>query len=347
MFNKKIVFLIAMFCASCGSGEIVTLSTPTPNFVTATLPSTIAPLPSQTALPPTLVPTSNPIQGNTTTQVNVRKQTNTASDTLGVIPAFSNLQIIGKESTGNWYQVVYEGQAGWVRTEFVQVDDSVEIQVVGLETATPVGMSGVVKSGINVRSGAGKDFESIGVLTQKDVVWITAKNEGNAWAQIEFNGKVGWVALEFLETDAIDNLPVVAENIVEVTPSLTVENPVVVVQVAYQDNDTMQTPFAKTFFTEAKIFQITNDVSTPQGDFEDWIEFSSYTSKTVIEISCSGSGLQLELWQAGEVKEELSNPCGNVYFLDIEVNKSYFLRIFQPTSNDAVYASYLIKLSAN
>lgn len=338
------ITLISIVCVSCSSIEAAPPSASTPSFVTATLPSTFAPAPSHTALPPSLVPTSNPIQGNTTTQVNIRAETNTASETLGVIPAFSNIQIIGKESTGNWYQIIYESGIGWVRSEFVQVDASAEINVVGIESSSPIGMSGVVKSGINVRSGAGKDFESIGVLTQNDVVWITAKDESNAWAQIEFIGKVGWVALEFLQIETIENLPVISIEIpLELTPLVITELPTASTQIAFQDGDSIQTPFAKTFFTEGKTLQVTNQVSAPQGDNEDWMEFSAFTPKIIIETSCSDAGLQLELWQSGVAVEQFSTPCEDIYFLSVLANESYTLRIFQESG----YTSYRLKIKTN
>ncbi|MBL8092486.1 MAG: SH3 domain-containing protein, partial [Anaerolineales bacterium] len=137
MYLKRMVALISIFCISCGSVDVAPLSTSTPNFVTATLPPTSAPLPTQTLPPPSPIPTNQPIEGRTTTQINVRVETTTASASLGVVPAFSTIQIIGKESSGNWYQVIYENGIGWVRAEFVQVDASAEIQVVGIESGVP------------------------------------------------------------------------------------------------------------------------------------------------------------------------------------------------------------------
>jgi uncharacterized protein YraI len=344
VYRKRLIALITLFCVSCGSVEVAPPSTNTPSFVTATLPPTSAPLPTQTLPPPSPIPTNAPIQGTTTTQVNVRTETNTASESLGVIPAFAPIQIIGKESTGNWMQIIYENRVGWVRAEFVQVDASVEIQVVGLESGGPVGRSGVVTSGINVRSGAGTQFESIGVLTQNDVVLVIGKSESGAWMQIQFIGETGWVASEFLQIENIEEVPVI--NVIENTPVSPVinETPSVLNKIALQDNDSLQAPLAKMVLTENKIWQITGDVSSPQGDVEDWVEFSSVKSNMLIELICDGNRLSMEVWQAGSAIESFSSPCNNKTHLNFSANKSYTLRIFQPSTSENSYTNYRISL---
>lgn len=340
---KHLVILITLFSTACNSMDVESIATNTPNFVTATLPPTFAPLPTQTLLPPSAVPTNPPIEGTTTTQINVRAETTTASASLGVVPAFSNVQIIGKESTENWFQVMYENQIGWVRAEFVQVDSSDNISVVEIESGGRPGRSGVVISGINVRSGAGINFESIGVLTQKDVVIVFGKDSSGKWLQIYFVDVLGWVASEFLQVENVEEIPVIESA--QATP--TVEAPSAVFQVAVLDGDTIESPLLKTVLIENRILQITGEVSTPQGDSEDWVEFSSEAEKFVIEISCSDEGLQLELWQNGIVWRQFSTPCNNLLFVKISVNTSYTLRIFQLLTSGNQYTSYRLKIKVS
>lgn len=337
-----------MLCIACNAVEVESVSTSVPSFVTATLPATNAPQPTVTALPPSPVPTNSPVQGTTTTQVNVRSQTNTASESLGVIPAFSPIQIIGKESSGNWYKVIFEIEVGWVRAEFVQVDTSVEIQTVWIESDSPTGRSGVVISGINVRNGAGTQFESIGVLTPKDVVVITGKDTNNAWVQIKFVGEVGWVSTEFLQIENINEIPIVGvpptQN-VEITPIVeaTTSSPF---QIAQSDNDSIQVPLFN-LVLEDTTFQITGDVSSPNGDTEDWIQISSIQDKIFIEISCTTNELQLELRQAENVLEQFTNICGKSLLFNVSVNQNYALQIFQANSNEPQYTKYLLKIKGS
>ena len=343
-FKKLFIFFIVILCAGCGSVEIESSTTSTPNFVTATLPATSAPQPTQTLLPPSLMPTNQPIEATTTTQVNVRAETNTASESFGVIAAFSKIQVLGQESSGNWFKIIYLESVGWARAEFVQVDSSVEIPVVEIESGNESVRSAVVISGINVRSGPGTEHDSIGVLTQKDVVVVTGKDSSGAWMQINFAGDTGWVASEFLQIQNIEEIPVigVAEN-TQVAPVIN-ETPIVLAQIALQDNDSLQSPLAKTSFTANEIFQVTGDVSSPQGDFEDWVEFSAFTADVLIETSCSNNSLQIEVWQAGNSLEHFQSPCNSKTFLNLLPNESYTLRIFQPVTNEASYTSYTLKI---
>ncbi|MFN3491947.1 MAG: SH3 domain-containing protein, partial [Anaerolineales bacterium] len=242
------------------------------------------------------------------------------------------------------YEIIYENGTGWVRAEFVQVDVSAEIQVVGLQSTRPVERSAVVKSGINVRSGAGTQFESIGILTQNDVVPIIGKSENASWIQIEFIGKTGWAASEFLQIENIEEIPVV--GVVENTPASPTINaaPLVLNTIALQDNDSIQSPLVKINLEENKILQITGDISSPQGDIEDWVEFSAAASKVLIETDCAGTNLQIEIWQAGNAIESFSSPCNNKTFLNLLPNESYTVRIFQTAVNESAYTSYTLKM---
>lgn len=336
---------MTIFCVACNSVELDSFSTDTPSFVTATLPPTSVSEATQTLflLPTNLVPTniSNPVEGTTTTQINVRASTTTASPSLGLFPAFSKIQIIGKESSENWYKVVYNDSTGWVRAEFVQVESSDNILVVEIDSSSGSNRSGVVISGINVRSGAGTEFESIGVLTPKDVIIILGKDSSGAWMQIKFQGNIGWVSTEFIQIENNEQIPVI--EVAQNTPIAPVinETPTLGMLIAITDNDSMQAPYINLFFGEEKIFQITGEVSTPQGDNEDWVEFSSASSKILIEGSCSNTGLQVELWQTGEVVENFSSGCGNYFVLNVSENEIYFFRIF---TNDVGFVKYSLKI---
>jgi uncharacterized protein YraI len=357
--SRKILFLLTMIafgCISCNAIDIAQNSTNTPSFVTATLPSTSATiLPTQTAhmtIDPNIIvmPTIQPIEGTTTTQVNVRAETSTASDSLGIIASFSTIQIIGKESSGNWFQIIYTESTGWVRAEFVQINPAVEIPVVEIIPSNGSGRSGVVINGVNVRNGPGIEHESIGVLIQKDVVLVVGKDASGSWMQINFKDGTGWIALEFLQIENVEEVPAV--GVVETTATAPVvlnqtSLPPASTQVAIQDGDSIQNPLVKTLFTENKTLQITGDVSALQGDNEDWVEFSSFTDKIVIETSCFHGELQVELWQADSVLEHFEVPCGNEYLVSISENESYLLRIFQPTTSESSYASYRMKIKVN
>ena len=108
--------------------------------------------------------------------------------------------------------------------------------------ATPVNRcqrSRFPTGGINVRSGPGQDFDSIGQLDAEVVVNVTGKSEDGAWWQVEFadaeNG-LGWITAALVDfTEDADSVPVVvvsSEDDVFPTPTLTPTVPVPVGRIA-------------------------------------------------------------------------------------------------------------------
>ncbi|HEX6035824.1 MAG TPA: SH3 domain-containing protein, partial [Anaerolineales bacterium] len=92
---------------------------PTQFVTTPTLPLTTTTTALETALPSSLPPTLAPVDGITSTQVNVRAEPSTAGTVLGIIPADMRVEITGKDPGGNWWQINYphpeamDGK-GWV-----------------------------------------------------------------------------------------------------------------------------------------------------------------------------------------------------------------------------------------
>lgn len=122
--------LILLFVSACSptievppTAEIV--ETPTQIFIiTATLPPTVTPFPTQTPLPPTATPIFSGVEGQTTSLINVREAPSAASVQVGEVQIFEKVQIIGKDASSKWWLIDFadspSGQ-GWVSMEFVLV----------------------------------------------------------------------------------------------------------------------------------------------------------------------------------------------------------------------------------
>jgi uncharacterized protein YraI len=339
------------FVAGCDtvSVEQEGLPTATPGFVTATLPPTPSPAPTQTPLPPTPIPTLPPVDGRTTTQVNVRADTSSASESLGVIPAFTAVQVIGVDESGNWYQIAYPDSVagtGWVHAEFVQVDASAEITVIRPGAGEGSGVSGVILERINVRSGAGRTFEALGILNPGDAVSATGMDVGGGWIQIEFANVpdgIGWVAAEFIEVEDIELLPVIGgEETVE--KGETTHSPAI--QPAMQDDDSRESPLVQVTLepSGARAFQFSGEVSAPDGDSEDWIGFRTDSGKVVIEVQCSSNSLRVELWNNGGMTNAVPLPCGERRVLSVSPNSNYYLRIHEQGGEGFRRTRYTIKI---
>ncbi|MBI3152612.1 MAG: SH3 domain-containing protein [Chloroflexi bacterium] len=340
----------------CGVTSAGKNTAPTPDFVTATLPPSAVPLPTQTLAPPTPVPTIPPIEGTTTTQVNVRAETSTASKNLGTIPQFSKIQVIGRDSSTSWYQIIYTDSptgTGWIRAEYVQVNATAEIPVIASGAGNGAGVSGLVIQKINVRSGPGTTYETLGELNPNDVVFLIGKDESGAWIQIEFansaDGK-GWAALEFLQVENADALPVIG---IASPTAEALENgeatPTDAPLPAMLDGDSMQSPLASLSFSAlgARAAQVNGDVSSPDGDTEDWIEFKSYNGKVGFQLTCQGVGLQIELWNSGQVVDTFALACMEIRLLNVAADSVYLLRLSEINTNEIHYTKYTLILKVS
>ncbi|MBI5354293.1 MAG: SH3 domain-containing protein [Chloroflexi bacterium] len=369
MIHKYISLFLAIliFCSSCGlniSNE--SAFTATPGFVTATLQPTRISAPTNTPFPVTPAPVTSAtviaegttppsVEGTTTTQLNVRAEPSTASESLGIINQFSPVQVIGKDASGSWYQVIYAGSAtgrGWVRAEYVQVNATAEIAVIGGVAGSGSGVSGIVIQKINVRSGPGTTYESLGVLNPKDVVFITGKDSSGAWMQIEFmsaaDGK-GWVTEKYLQIENLDSIPVIGAVKQTIgTPDSIASTPTIAVFSAIQDGDSMQAPLASVIFsaTGTHDLQVNSDISTPNGDAEDWVQFTPFSKSVLIEAKCSNSSFHVELWSNGQFSNEIMLACGGKLTMPTVPYQSYYFRIKAINSNDPQYIQYTFKISS-
>lgn len=356
MYHKNIFLFIAtiILCTGCGV-DIASENrfTAMPDFVTAVLPPSLIPLSTQMSIPPTAVPTIPPIEGTTTTQVNVRAEPSTASVSLGMIGAFVKVQIIGKDASGSWYQIIYTGSEtgiGWMRAEYAQVNAPAEIPLVETSAGSGSAVSGLVIQKINVRKGPGTGYESLGLLNPNDVVFITGKDPSGAWMQIEFasaaDGK-GWVAVEFLQANNFEIVPLIGNTINETsTPTGISSLPSAIVLPAIQDGDSMQAPLAMAIFspTGARTLQVMGDVSAPNGDAEDWVQFFTNIDVVSIQVLCSSNTLQAELWNNEKIVDGFSLSCGNERFVATAPNTSYFLHISETSVNGLQYSSYILNV---
>ena len=350
--NIFLIVFVVIVCAGCGvniEGESATAIIP--NFVTSTLPPTLIPLSTSTPLSPTEIPTNTPITGTTNTQLNVRAGTSAASASLGMIGAFEAVQVVGKDPSGTWYQVIFaasETGNGWVRAEYVQVNDAGKILPVEIGSGSGSERSGVVLENINVRVGPGAEFESLGVLSPKDVILITGKDPGGAWAQIEVPGAEnlnGWVTIKFLQAENMESMPTIGEAAQE-NPTPTVVN---AIPAAAPDGDSMESPLMVTRFspTGAKALLFSGDISAPDGDIEDWVQFTTHGNSVAIQTNCTSDTLSVQLWNDGKPVDGFSLVCGEMRLISVTPNSNYFFKIFETVTSESRHTYYTLNLETN
>jgi len=350
----SIIFLLLsslVILTGCGVNVSSENTVPAPIFVTATLPTTAIPVPTLTPLPPMPAPTIAPIEGTTTTQVNVRAETSTASANLGTIAQFASVQIIGRDKSASWYQIIFAGapnELGWVRAEYVQVNAAAEIPVIEPVSGSGTGVSGLVIQKINVRSGPGTSFAALGELNPNDVVFISGKDKSGAWMQIEYTNSAdgkGWAALEFLKIENTDTLPVIGSAVPTVEVVATAAAPQTNDSLsALPDGDSMESPMARLNFSPsgARTARLNSDISSPGGDASDWVEITSYNGSIAIQLFCSETGLQVELRKGEETVNIFPLACSERQVLNLTANQTYLLQLSEADAAGAFYTNYIL-----
>jgi uncharacterized protein YraI len=292
----------------------------------------------------------------TSTQVNVRSEPSTGSAVLGMIAAEMRVEITGRDPGGNWWQILYpQGtqQKGWVTAQYVVASSPDRIPVIGGSEAAPgeEGPLAIVQQQINIRSGPGTGFNSLGTLNPQDVVSLTGKDPNGAWLQIDFpagpEGK-GWLNAAFVQAQGVEDLPIITEEGVVIgtgTPTLTPAPPTATVVPAREDDDSPANPVVSVIFeprgTRSLIYQ--GDVSTPVGDAEDWIQFIPVGERVSVEISCPGSGLRIELLQNQAVTERLT--CGTRQSVSVIAGQPAQISISAESADSLRYFSYTLNVS--
>ena len=334
-------------------------STPTGvhHIITPTLPPISTLRPSETALPIPVQPTVAPVEGVATTQLNVRADPSTTSEVLGVITANTKVQIVGKDPYENWWQITYDagtGGKGWVTAQYVETVGNPEVPVIGIGGLNPQSENtAVVISQLNIRSGPGTTFNSLGTLNANDIVNLSGKNSTGTWLQIEFpagpDGK-GWVNSGFVKADDDASLPIVSNEgdvIGTGTPVDTPLPPTPTIVPAAMDFDSTDTPIKTIIFSRGGInsFIYAGDVSAPNGDTEDWIAFTSYDGLVFINIECNGNN---------SIRVEASNTNDAVLCnqppkaLTVPVGSETQIHILANSLTDQlVYTKYIITIKEN
>ena len=247
-----LVLAMTIFGACNREGREESTPGPVPTNTTAPLPATAAP----TALPPaatftatagateTASPTSAPTVEATAAltatvtvatavapsasiavvavlgDMNVRLGPGTDQERIGGATAGQEFAITGKNQEGDWWQIDFDGQTGWIYAPYVAAANEENVPLVGssltqtpapaAETSIPEEPAVIVIGEMNIRIGAGTEYDIIGSATAGQEFAVTGKNQEEDWWQIDFEGQTGWIYAPFVVASGTENVPVVA-----------------------------------------------------------------------------------------------------------------------------------------
>ncbi|WP_410490620.1 SH3 domain-containing protein [Bacillus tropicus] len=144
------------------------------------------------------------------TSLRVRSAANTSSSILGNLKNGEKVTVLGKAN--GWAKISYQGKEGYVSLEFVKLE-------AGKQEEKPVGnikngtqeVGTINATSLRVRSAANTSSTILGTLKNGEKVTVLGK--ANGWAKISYQGKEGYVSLEFVKLEAGKQEEKPAENI--------------------------------------------------------------------------------------------------------------------------------------
>ncbi len=126
----------------------------------------------------------------TTDKVNVRDSASTDGNLLGQIAAGTAVTKYADE--GEWSRIDYNGQSGYVKTEFLSADAN------AASTSTTVSTGTVTLSQtVNVRSSMSETASKVAVAYQGEQVTVI-ESYAEGWSKVTYDGEEGYVKSEYL-----------------------------------------------------------------------------------------------------------------------------------------------------
>lgn len=121
--------------------------------------------------------------------LNVRKTPGTDGEYAGLLVNGDTVEIVGVDSTTGWYKIKFEGDYAYITNK----SEYVEIISGDPNGTTTVSKVEVLADNLNVRSGPGTSYNSIGVVSKGFIADIIETDSTTGWYKISYNGEYGWI----------------------------------------------------------------------------------------------------------------------------------------------------------
>ncbi|HEY1017282.1 MAG TPA: SH3 domain-containing protein [Herpetosiphonaceae bacterium] len=151
------------------------------------------------------VPLPPPALIASTTADNLNLRDGPGTDYVGMTKLDANIEVDLLARAGEWFQVqTSDGASGWLIGEFLAIQPGVIERVpetADIPSANPTLVGSVSETGVNLRGGPDKGFESLGKLTADTELKLLARYK--EWLKVETpRGTTGWIAADYVQASA-------------------------------------------------------------------------------------------------------------------------------------------------
>jgi uncharacterized protein YraI len=157
-----------------------------------------------------------------TASVNAEIQTGPGSiyETVGYLESGETAEVVGVSTDGQWLAIsvpaLADGQ-GWVSATKVETENAeavptivVDDEITSAQFDDVIAANLIATSNLNIRSGPGTNFESVGLLEYgqtADAIGIDPS--GRWWALRLPDGGVGWIVADYVQVENLGEVPVI------------------------------------------------------------------------------------------------------------------------------------------
>ncbi|MEW4276572.1 SH3 domain-containing protein, partial [Priestia megaterium] len=141
----------------------------------------------------------------TASTLNVRSGAGTNYASIGSVTKGQKLSVMSK--SGSWYKINYNGRTGYVSSDYVQASGTTTAPTTPPAESTTYT---VTASTLNVRSGAGTNYASIGSVTKGQKLSVVSKS--GSWYKINYNGRTGYVSSDYVQASATASPKLVVDS---------------------------------------------------------------------------------------------------------------------------------------
>ena len=128
--------------------------------------------------------------------MNLRSGPGTSYEKSGSLPGSTFVYLY--EISGNWYRIKYDGSFHWASGDYLNVTLYKNIE--NNPNIGDVIALGLTTTSLNIRSGPGTSYESLGTVITGSLVEIYQENAAGYWHLINFDGTAAYISGRYVET---------------------------------------------------------------------------------------------------------------------------------------------------
>ena len=136
----------------------------------------------------------------------MRKGPNNSYQAISTIPQGTKVEATEITLDENWMKVTYNGQTGWVNSDYLNEADTIDEEDANPDYELPnnaLGDDFYTTSALYFRVNASSNSSLICQIPKNTKVVLLKFNSDASWAQVIYNNKTGWVLAQYLNDEPL------------------------------------------------------------------------------------------------------------------------------------------------